>query len=114
MADAETALLLARFQFAFTVSFHFIFPAFSIGLASYLMVLEGLWLKIAGQPDREGREDEMEAHRKGELEPCEQQCGLGIGHGPPPGACAAGSIGRVGAKSHRQRKTAVNTVTEPL
>ncbi len=45
MTDAETALLLARFQFAFTVSFHFIFPAFSIGLASYLMVLEGLWLR---------------------------------------------------------------------
>lgn len=39
------ALLLARAQFAFTVSFHFLFPAFSIGLASYLMVLEGLWLK---------------------------------------------------------------------
>ena len=33
--------LLARLQFAFTVSFHFIFPAFSIGLASYLAVLEG-------------------------------------------------------------------------
>ncbi|MDQ8755739.1 cytochrome ubiquinol oxidase subunit I [Sphingosinicella sp. LHD-64] len=45
MTDAETALLLARLQFAFTVSFHFIFPAFSIGLASYLAVLEGLWLK---------------------------------------------------------------------
>jgi len=39
------AVFLARVQFAFTVSFHFIFPAFSIGLASYLMVLEGLWLK---------------------------------------------------------------------
>ena len=39
------ALTLARAQFAFTVSFHFIFPSFSIGLASYLMVLEGLWLK---------------------------------------------------------------------
>lgn len=38
------ALLLARLQFGFTVSFHFIFPAFSIGLASYLMVLEALWL----------------------------------------------------------------------
>ena len=38
------ALLLARIQFAFTVSFHFLFPAFSIGLASYLAVLEGLWL----------------------------------------------------------------------
>src|SRR5918998_1545633 len=44
MSDAETALLLARAQFAFTISFHFIFPAFSIGLASYLAVLEGLWL----------------------------------------------------------------------
>ncbi len=39
------ALILARAQFAFTVSFHFIFPAFSIGLASYLAVLEGLWLR---------------------------------------------------------------------
>ena len=39
------ALILARAQFAFTISFHFIFPAFSIGLASYLAVLEGLWLK---------------------------------------------------------------------
>jgi cytochrome bd ubiquinol oxidase subunit I len=37
-------VILARAQFAFTVSFHFIFPAFSIGLASYLMVLEALWL----------------------------------------------------------------------
>ena len=44
-----TALLLARIQFAFTISFHFIFPAFSIGLASYLAVLEGLWLKT-GKP----------------------------------------------------------------
>jgi cytochrome d ubiquinol oxidase subunit I len=40
----ELALILARAQFAFTVSFHFLFPAFSIGLASYLAVLEGLWL----------------------------------------------------------------------
>ncbi len=38
------ALSLARMQFAFTVSFHIIFPAFSIGLASYLAVLDGLWL----------------------------------------------------------------------
>jgi cytochrome bd ubiquinol oxidase subunit I len=41
----ETALFLARLQFAFTVSFHIIFPALSIGLASYLMVLEALWLR---------------------------------------------------------------------
>ncbi|MDK7758976.1 cytochrome ubiquinol oxidase subunit I [Providencia rettgeri] len=40
-----TALELARIQFAFTVSFHIIFPAITIGLASYLAVLQGLWLK---------------------------------------------------------------------
>ena len=45
MLDNLDAMLLARIQFAFTVSFHFFFPAFSIGLASYLAVLEGLWLK---------------------------------------------------------------------
>ncbi|WP_120510514.1 cytochrome ubiquinol oxidase subunit I [Photobacterium salinisoli] len=39
------AFMLARIQFAFTVSFHIIFPAITIGLASYLAVLEGLWLK---------------------------------------------------------------------
>jgi cytochrome d ubiquinol oxidase subunit I len=44
MLDAFDATLLARLQFAFTVSFHFIFPSFTIGLASYLAVLEGLWL----------------------------------------------------------------------
>src|SRR3954462_3084198 len=42
--DAD-ALLLARLQFGFTISFHFIFPAFTIGLASYLAVLEALWLR---------------------------------------------------------------------
>lgn len=40
-----SALELARIQFAFTISFHIIFPAISIGMASYLAVLEGLWLK---------------------------------------------------------------------
>ena len=49
MIDSSQALLLARFQFAFTVSFHFFFPAFSIGLASYLAVLEGLWLRTGRQ-----------------------------------------------------------------
>jgi cytochrome d ubiquinol oxidase subunit I len=38
------ALTLARVQFAFTVSLHIVFPAFTIGLASYLAVLEGAWL----------------------------------------------------------------------
>jgi cytochrome d ubiquinol oxidase subunit I len=45
MTGTVMALNLARAQFAFTISFHFIFPAFSIGLASYLAVLEALWLK---------------------------------------------------------------------
>nr|CAD6406635.1 cytochrome ubiquinol oxidase subunit I [Rhizobium sp. Q54] len=45
MFENFDATLLARFQFAFTVSFHIIFPAFSIGLASYLAVLEALWLR---------------------------------------------------------------------
>src|SRR6266852_5399760 len=58
-----TALLLSRMQFAFTISFHIIFPAFTIGLAAWLAVLEALhlstgrsvyrvlfdfWLKIFG------------------------------------------------------------------
>ena len=38
------ALLLSRLQFAFTLAFHIIFPSFTIGLASFLAVLEGLWL----------------------------------------------------------------------
>jgi len=38
------ALLLSRLQFAFTIGFHIIFPSFTIGLASFLAVLEGLWL----------------------------------------------------------------------
>ena len=45
MLDSFSAETLARLQFAFTVSFHIVFPAFSIGLASYLAVLNGLWLK---------------------------------------------------------------------
>ncbi|MDN0085270.1 cytochrome ubiquinol oxidase subunit I [Crenobacter sp. SG2305] len=44
-----TAIELARIQFAFTVSFHIIFPALSIGLASFIAVLEGLWLKTGRQ-----------------------------------------------------------------
>src|SRR5262245_63616377 len=58
-----TALLLSRLQFAFTVSFHIIFPSFTIGLAAWLTVLKALhqrtgrpayrqvfefWLKIFG------------------------------------------------------------------
>ncbi|MFC5699008.1 cytochrome ubiquinol oxidase subunit I [Pseudomonas sp. GCM10022186] len=47
------ALDLARVQFAFTVSFHIIFPAITIGLASFLAVLEGLWLKTGNPVYRE-------------------------------------------------------------
>ena len=42
-------VLLARLQFAFTISFHIIFPAFTIGLASWLAVVEGLYLKTGRQ-----------------------------------------------------------------
>ena len=56
MFDLPDALLLARIQFAFTVSFHFLFPAITIGLASYLAVLEGLWLKT-------GRDDYINLFR---------------------------------------------------
>ncbi len=45
MFENISALTLARIQFAFTVSFHIIFPAFTIGLASWLAVLEWRWLK---------------------------------------------------------------------
>ncbi len=44
MDFGQTAVDLARFQFAFTISAHIIFPAFSIGLASFLAVLNALWL----------------------------------------------------------------------
>jgi cytochrome d ubiquinol oxidase subunit I len=44
MLGGLDAVVLARAQFAFTMSFHIIFPVFTIGLASYLAVLEALWL----------------------------------------------------------------------
>src|SRR3979490_1531343 len=44
-----TALLLARIQFAFTITFHIIFPSFTIGLAAWLTVLEALRL-ATGRP----------------------------------------------------------------
>jgi cytochrome d ubiquinol oxidase subunit I len=49
MQTTPDALDLARLQFAFTVCFHIIFPALSIGLASFIAVLEGAWLKT-GNP----------------------------------------------------------------
>jgi cytochrome bd ubiquinol oxidase subunit I len=44
-----TALLLSRLQFAFTISFHIIFPSFTIGLAAWLTVLEALHLATGRQ-----------------------------------------------------------------
>ncbi len=46
-------ILLARIQFAFTISFHIVFPAFTIGLASYLAVLEGCWLRTGNENYRD-------------------------------------------------------------
>jgi cytochrome d ubiquinol oxidase subunit I len=40
-----SAFELARLQFAFTVSFHIIFPAITVGLAGFLVVLEACWLR---------------------------------------------------------------------
>src|SRR5665213_162335 len=44
------AILLSRLQFAFTIAWHIVFPSFTIGLASYLAVLEGLWLTTRREP----------------------------------------------------------------
>jgi len=44
MIDAD-AVLLSRIQFGFVMSFHIIFPAFTIGLASWLALLAGMYLK---------------------------------------------------------------------
>jgi len=42
-------IFLARAQFAFTVAFHILFPAFTIGLASWLAVVEWRWLKTGDE-----------------------------------------------------------------
>ncbi|MBV8281493.1 MAG: cytochrome ubiquinol oxidase subunit I, partial [Candidatus Eremiobacteraeota bacterium] len=47
-----TALLLSRIQFAATVSFHIIFPAFTVGLAAWLCVLEGMSMATARAVNR--------------------------------------------------------------
>jgi cytochrome d ubiquinol oxidase subunit I len=45
----DLALLFSRLQFAFTISFHIIFPSFTIGLAAWLTILEALHL-ATGRP----------------------------------------------------------------
>jgi cytochrome d ubiquinol oxidase subunit I len=49
MVDILDPVLLARIQFTFTISFHIIFPAFTIGLASWLAVVEWRWLKTGNK-----------------------------------------------------------------
>ncbi len=49
MFDTLDPEMLARIQFAFTISFHIIFPAFTIGLASWLAVVEWRWLRTGDQ-----------------------------------------------------------------
>ncbi len=51
------AVLLARLQFAFTIAFHILFPAFTIGLAWWLVVLDALWI-------RTGRDVYSALHRR--------------------------------------------------
>ena len=43
------AVMLARLQFAFTISFHILFPAFTIGLAGFIATLEIMHLRT-GRP----------------------------------------------------------------
>jgi len=48
-------VLLARLQFAFSIAFHILFPAFTIGLAAWIVVLEAAWLagsELHGQLSR--------------------------------------------------------------
>lgn len=45
MTVDTTVAMLSRIQFAFTISFHILFPAFSIGLVTFLTVMEGMYLK---------------------------------------------------------------------
>ena len=49
MFEILDPVILARIQFAFTVSFHIIFPAFTIGLASWLAVVEWRYLKTGDE-----------------------------------------------------------------
>ncbi|MDB5854379.1 MAG: cytochrome ubiquinol oxidase subunit [Herminiimonas sp.] len=37
--------LLSRIQFGFTISFHIVFPAFTIGVSAYIATLEVLWVR---------------------------------------------------------------------
>ncbi|EUC12365.1 cytochrome bd ubiquinol oxidase subunit I [Burkholderia sp. BT03] len=47
---SPSVLDLSRIQFAFTVLCHIIFPSLSIGLARFIAVFEGAWLRIEPSP----------------------------------------------------------------
>lgn len=53
MPEFLDALILARIQFAFVVTFHILFPAFTIGLASWLAVIEWKYLRTNDETYRE-------------------------------------------------------------
>jgi hypothetical protein len=79
------ALLLSRLQFAFTISFHIIFPSFTIGLAAWLAVLEGLYLRTGhvrarAENGRPARSDVAGA-RDGRRRPPARQRGVLLGPG---------------------------------
>src|SRR6266516_238798 len=42
-------VLLARIQFGFTISFHIIFPSFTIGLAAYIATLLAMWVRTGSE-----------------------------------------------------------------
>ena len=45
----QSPLLLSRIQFGFVISFHILFPAFTIGLAHWLAFIEWRWLRTRAQ-----------------------------------------------------------------
>ncbi len=45
MESSDTAILLSRLQFAFTIGFHYLFPPLTIGLGLLMVIMEGLYLK---------------------------------------------------------------------
>ncbi len=45
MSEADITIVLSRIQFAFTIGFHILFPTFNLGLAVFLAIMEGFWLK---------------------------------------------------------------------
>src|SRR5689334_12471959 len=45
----DTGLLLSRVQFAFTIGFHILWPAYTIGISGFIVVVDALWLRT-GRP----------------------------------------------------------------